>query len=133
MLAGLLAVVGHMWMIFLKFSGGRGMGPMLGAVVSILIIYGNWLGLGIFAILILIPIGITRNVPLSMVVALVGLPFIAWFTTHSAAATIIAVVLGLLTGGKFLPTAKKDIEKFRNRKKIASGAKPPDADRKDSA
>jgi glycerol-3-phosphate acyltransferase PlsY len=132
MLAGLLAVVGHMWMIFLKFSGGRGMGPMLGAIVSILIIYGNWLGLGIFMILIIIPIGITRNVPLSMSVALLGLPFIAWFTTHSAAATIIAVVLGLLTGGKFLPTGIKDIQRLRSRRKAASGNKLPD-DRKGDA
>jgi glycerol-3-phosphate acyltransferase PlsY len=132
MLTGLLAVVGHMWMIFLKFSGGRGMGPMLGAIVSILIIYGNWLGLGIFMILIIIPIGITRNVPLSMSVALLGLPFIAWFTTHSAAATIIAVVLGLLTGGKFLPTGIKDIQRLRSRRKAASGNKLPD-DRKGDA
>ena len=132
MLAGLLAVVGHMWMVFLKFSGGRGMGSMLGAVVSILIIYGNWLGLGTFGILIIIPLIITRNVPLSMTVGLLGLPFIAWFTTHSAIGTILAVVLGLLTGGKFLPTAKKDIKNFRDRKKVTSGTKPPGENRKGS-
>jgi glycerol-3-phosphate acyltransferase PlsY len=130
MLAGLLSVIGHMWMIFLKFSGGRGMGPTLGAVISILCIYGNWLGLGIFLILIVIPIGITRNVPLSMAVALVGLPFIAWFTSHSATATILAVALALLTGGKFLPTGIKDIQRLRNRKKSASGNKSPGANPK---
>ena len=133
MLAGLLAVVGHMWMVFLKFSGGRGMGPMIGAVVSIFIMYGKWLGLGIFVVLIIIPIGITRNVPISMIVALFGLPFIAWFTIHSTNATILAVVLGLLTGGKFFPTAMKDIKKFRNRKKLDSGAKPLDGNPKGSA
>ncbi len=130
MLAGLLSVVGHMWMIFLKFSGGRGMGPTLGAVVTVLCIYADWLGLGIFLTLIAIPIFITRNVPLSMFFGLLGLPFIAWFTTHSAIGTILATVLGLLTGGKFLPAAKKDIARFLNRRRVAAGNKPPDADRK---
>src|SRR4030042_126986 len=48
MSAGLLAVAGHLWMIFLKFSGGRGRGGAVGAAVGRLIIYSNWSGVGVF-------------------------------------------------------------------------------------
>jgi glycerol-3-phosphate acyltransferase PlsY len=105
MLAGLAAVIGHMWMLFLKFSGGRGMGAAVGAILTIFIIYGEWLALGIFGILIVIPLLITRNVALSMSVGFLGLIFITWLVIHSTSATILAIVLGLLVGGKFLPTA----------------------------
>ncbi len=125
MLAGLMSVVGHLWMVFLKFKGGRGMGPTLGSIVSVFAIYGEWLGLGIFLVLILIPISITRNVPLAMTVSLLGLPFIAWFAVHAATATVIAVVLGLLTGGKFFPAARKDIAKIIHRRKTRPATKPP--------
>lgn len=121
MLAGLLSVIGHMWMIFLKFSGGRGMGPMMGAVVTVLSVYADWLGLGIFLFIIILPMIIIRNIPLSLTIGLIGLPFIAWFTTHAATATIMAVVLGLLTGGKFLPTGLKDLRAWQARRKANSG------------
>lgn len=122
MLAGFFAIVGHMWMIFLKFSGGRGMGPMVGAIVTVLCIYADWIGLGIYLFLVLVPMAVTRNVPLSMTLSLVGLPFIAWFTTHAATPTIMAVATGLLTGGKFLPTGLKDLRALRaKRKGISQG------------
>lgn len=125
LLAGLLSVVGHMWMVFLKFSGGRGMGPTIGAVISVYCIYGDWLGLGIFLLLVVVPLIITRNVPLSMACGLAGLPFIAWFTTGSATGAILALALALLTGGKFLPTGLKDIQELRDRKK-GRKSKTPD-------
>ena len=122
MLAGFFSIVGHMWMIFLKFSGGRGMGPMVGSIVTVLCIYADWVGLGIYLFLILVPMAVTRNVPLSMTLSLVGLPFIAWFTTHAATPTIMAVATGLLTGGKFLPTGLKDLRALRaKRKGISQG------------
>ena len=36
MLAGLASAIGHMWMIFLKFSGGKGMGAIFGALAVLL-------------------------------------------------------------------------------------------------
>ena len=129
MLAAIFSVVGHMWMIFLKFSGGRGMAPMVGSVVTVFCVYAEWFGLGIFAGITLLPMVITRNIPLSLTIGLVGLPFIAWFTTYSATATIMAVVLGLLTGGKFLPTGLKDLRAWRARRKLNSAGKP-DKERK---
>jgi len=121
MLAGIMAVVGHLWMIFLKFSGGRGMGAAIGAVLATLAIYGEWTGMGIFAVLIFVPLFITWNIPLAMCVAFLGLPFIAWFVAHSTSGTILSVILGLLVGGKFLPTAIAAWKKAKTRKEFFFG------------
>ena len=105
MLAGLAAVTGHMWMAFLKFSGGKGMGACFGALAVLLPVYGYWYGFLIFLAVIAVPFIFTRNVALSMGVGLVFLPLIIWLVTQAWLATIMAIVLGLLIGVKFLPTA----------------------------
>ncbi len=40
LLAGLAAVIGHNWMVFLKFSGGKGMGSTIGALAGVMPLYG---------------------------------------------------------------------------------------------
>lgn len=105
-LAGLAAVIGHMWMVFLKFSGGKGMGASFGALAVLLPVYGYWYGLLIFLAVVAVPFIITRNVALSMGTGLVLLPLILGLITQSWLATALAIVLGLLIGIKFLPTAR---------------------------
>ena len=118
MLAGLAAAIGHMWMVFLKFSGGKGMGPTFGALTILMPVYGYWYGFLIFLAVIAIPFIITRNVALSMGIGLLFLPLIIWLITQSELATLLAIILGVLIGIKFLPTAKavwaksKDISDF---------------------
>lgn len=103
--AGIAAVIGHMWMVFLKFSGGRGMGTSIGTVITAFCIYGDWYGLIVFIVVAVIPLVITFNVPLALAVAFIALPFIIWFTANSITGTVAAVILGLLVGGKFATTA----------------------------
>jgi len=57
--AGLAAVIGHNWMVWLKFSGGKGMGVTIGALAVLLPVYDYWPGLPIFFGVILIPYVIT--------------------------------------------------------------------------
>jgi len=118
LLAGLAAVVGHNWMVFLKFSGGKGMGPTIGALAVVMPLYGYWQGLLIFFGIILIPFIITRNVALSMGIALLALPFITWFGMHSGIGTIMAVVLGLVVAIKFTPTARAALAKSKTKKEF---------------
>ncbi|MBA7478947.1 Glycerol-3-phosphate acyltransferase [subsurface metagenome] len=106
LLTGLAAVIGHNWMVWLKFSGGKGMGVTIGALAVLLPVYGYWQGLPIFFGIILIPYVFTHNIALSMCIALVCLPFITWLGMNSGIGTIMAVILGLVIGMKFLPTAK---------------------------
>ena len=104
--AGLAAVIGHNWMVWLKFTGGKGMGATIGALSVLLPVYGYWPELLIFFGIIIIPLVITHNIALSMSIALVCLPFITWLGMNSGIGTIMAVILALLIGLKFLPTAK---------------------------
>lgn len=114
MLAGLAAVIGHNWMLFLKFSGGKGMGAAFGALLVLMPVYGYWYGLLIIIAVIIIPFIFTRNVALSMGIGLLFLPLITWLITHSGLATILAVTLGVLIGIKFLPTARTAWSRDKN-------------------
>ncbi len=116
LLAGLAAVIGHNWMVWLKFSGGKGMGATIGALAVLLPVYGYWPGLLIFFGIILIPYVITHNIAISMCIALVCLPFITWLGMDSGIGTIIAVILGLVIGVKFLPTARASWAKAESKK-----------------
>jgi len=132
MLAGFAAVVGHMWMLFLRFSGGRGMGAAIGSITTILCIYQQWLMLGIFLFIVAAPIIITHNVPISMFAGFLSLPFLAWFAAHSLQGTILAAALGFLVGGKFLGTA---VASWRRSKSLKSfvfhDSNPPPDTKKD--
>ncbi len=114
MLAGLAAVIGHMWMLFLKFSGGKGMGAAFGALLVLMPVYGYWYGFLIIIAVIIIPFVFTRNVALSMGIGLLFLPLITWLITQSGLATILAVILGVLIGMKFLPTARTAWSRDKN-------------------
>ncbi len=113
LLAGLAAVIGHNWMVWMKFRGGKGMGPTIGALSVLLPIYGYPLGLAIFFGIILIPLIITRNIALSMGTGLVALPFITWLVMDSGIGTIYAVVLFIVITIKFLPTALAALAKSK--------------------
>jgi len=116
LLAGLASVIGHNWMVFLKFSGGKGMLATIGALLVLLPAYEYWQGLLIFFGIILILFLITRNVALSMGIGLVFLPLITWLGTKSGIGTIMAVILGLVIATKFLPTARAAWAKSKTKK-----------------
>ena len=105
-LAAGAAVVGHNWMVWLRFEGGKGMGATLAALVVLMPVYGYLAGLWILLGLIVVPLAATRNVALSMGIGLIALPFIAWLTgTHSGLFAAWAGTVGLLIAAKFAPTA----------------------------
>ena len=117
--AALAAVVGHNWMLFLKFSGGKGMGPAIGSLFVLLPLYGYPLGLAFFFAVAFILFGITRNVALSMGAGLVSLPFITWLGMRSIPEyqtefIIFSVVLGLIILARFIPTALRAAARARN-------------------
>ena len=100
------AVVGHNWMVWLRFTGGKGMAATLGALVVLMPAYGYLSGLWILLGLIAVPLALTRNVALSMGIGLLALPFIAWLAgTQSGLFVVWAVVVGLMIAAKFAPTA----------------------------
>jgi glycerol-3-phosphate acyltransferase PlsY len=116
--AALAAVVGHNWMVWLKFSGGKGMGAAIGGLFVLLPIYGYPLGLAFFSAVVLVLFITTRNVALSMGAGLLALPFIAWLGMQSIPEQtefiIYSVVLGLIILAKFTPTAIAAVARTRS-------------------
>jgi len=110
--AAIGAVIGHNWMVWLKFKGGRGMGATIGALAVIMSIYGYVVPeFLIFLGIVLVLLVITRNVALSMGIGLVILPFIAWLGMGDGMFVIWSVVVGLTIAAKFVPTAIEVISK----------------------
>ncbi len=104
--AAVAAVVGHNWMLFLKFSGGKGMGATIGALFVLLPIYDYAIGLAFFFAVVLILYIITRNVAIAMGAGILSLPFIAWLGMGDKDFLIFGLVLALVIAVKFFPTAK---------------------------
>jgi len=111
LLAGLAAVIGHNWMVWLKFNGGKGIGATIGTLAVAMPIYGFWQGILIFLGIFIVIAAITRNVALASATSLVSLPLITWLGMNSGLGTIMAVILGLIILIKFLPTARTSLAK----------------------
>ncbi|OGN89201.1 MAG: hypothetical protein A2Z74_02900 [Chloroflexi bacterium RBG_13_46_9] len=115
------AVAGHNWMPWLKFTGGKGMGAAVGALVMIMPIYGWTLELAIFGGIVVIPLLLTRNVALSMGLGLVSLPFLGWLSMHSGLFVIWSLVVGIIIAIKFASTAAGVIAKSTGIKDFIKG------------
>lgn len=102
--AGIAAVAGHIWPVYLKFSGGRGLATTLG-VLAILMPWELLIVLAITIILIVI----TRNPVLSVNISLLSVPVSAWFLEKSWLLVIFPIVLLLILALNFLPRARADL------------------------
>ncbi len=121
-LAGGAAIAGHNWMVWLKFSGGKGMGASVGALAVLMPVYGYAIELGILLAIIVVPLVTIRNVALAMGIGLIALPFIAWLTgEHSGMFVVWSVVAGLMVVAKFAPTALASIAKSKDLKDFIRG------------
>lgn len=97
---GVVAIIGHSWPVFLRFSGGRGMLTALG-VVLILPSINNLVPWEAIVALAITAIGlfVLHNIPLGVIVGVVTLPLVSWglaeplpFTLGFLAILIITVI-----------------------------------------
>jgi len=98
--AGIAAIIGHNWPIFLGFQGGRGVFTSLGVITML----SPWLGLIIFVMpYLLAPI---HQVALGVFFALASLPVFSWFLSQPLGIEerlpitlgfIVLILIGLLT------------------------------------
>lgn len=90
-LAGLAAVVGHNWPIFLGFVGGRGLGTFLGVLLAIFAWGFAWL-------LLWLALGrLAKMTPISTLLGLVSLPFVMYLADQPTATILAAVAMVVLT------------------------------------
>jgi glycerol-3-phosphate acyltransferase PlsY len=91
MLAGLGAFLGHLFPVWLKFKGGKGVAVYIGILVGLL-----WPAAILFCVLWLITAVISRYSSLSALVASFITPiFLSWYG-HSALAWLFALLTVLL-------------------------------------
>jgi len=100
--AGVAAVIGHGFPVWLKFRGGRGGATVIGILVF-LMPWGIPFYLGIFGLSLLI----TRYPTLSYSVAFLCFPFIAWLIYQSGVLVSFSIGILLLPGIKYIPRIKE--------------------------
>jgi glycerol-3-phosphate acyltransferase PlsY len=90
-LAGLAALLGHMWPVFFGFQGGKGVATALGLLLAL----NLWLGLACAASWLLVFL-ITRVSSLSALVAAGLAPVYAWLIEGNVVATAAIAGLAIL-------------------------------------
>ena len=73
MLAGICALGGHIWPVFLRFRGGRGAAVAVGVLMATLPLIALPLGA-----LSLVALYHTRKAMVALAMFLIGIPFLAW-------------------------------------------------------
>jgi len=113
LLAGIAAVAGHMWSVYLKFTGGNG----LSATIGVLAVLLPWELLIVIALLLVLT-AITRNLVLSVNISLLSVPISAWFLEKEWMYVGFCLVLIVMLVLNFIPTAKAALVKAGTRKNL---------------
>ena len=111
-LAALMAVVGHMFPVWLRFRGGKGVATASG-VFAVLTPLPVLMAAAAFALVV----ARTRFVSLGSIVATIALPIIEWFTPGFRAVDIGATIVAAL----ILFRHRSNMERLRSRTERALG------------
>ena len=103
LLAAIAAIAGHMWSVYLKFSGGNG----LGATFGVLAILMPWELLIVIGLLLILKV-VTHNLVLSVNIGLLSVPISAWFLERSWLFVGFSIIVTILLILNFIPQLKKD-------------------------
>jgi len=113
LLAGIAAVAGHMWSIYLKFAGGNGLSATIGALAILL----PWELLIVIGLLLILT-AITRNLVLSVNISLFSVPISAWFLEREWLYVGFCIILIIMLVLNFIPTARAALAKSGNKETL---------------
>lgn len=102
MVAGVAAVAGHNWPIYLQLRGGRGAASAVGALIVLMPMPAIPLGLVGLALL---PVRKSATITLGLI--LIPLPFLAWLTGESISLVAYSVGLPVMVGMRHYYTSRK--------------------------
>jgi glycerol-3-phosphate acyltransferase PlsY len=100
--AGVAAVIGHSFPVWLKFRGGRGGATIIGILIFLM----PW-GIPFYLAIFGLSLFITRYPTLSYSVAFLCFPFVAWLIYHSGALVVFSLGILLLPVIKYIPRVKE--------------------------
>ena len=98
LVAGVFAVLGHNFPVWLRFRGGKGGAPLIG-VFFFLMPWGIPIGFGFLAIFMLL----TRFPTLSYGLALLCYPFVAWLIYHNGTYVLFTSLMLLIPYLMYIP------------------------------
>ncbi len=107
--AGLAAVAGHIWSVYLKFTGGGGLVTTL-SVLFIIMTRALLIALAVTLILIVI----TRNPVLSFSLSLISVPISGWFLEKSWLSIVFPIVLMVVMLLHWFPKIVADFTRAGN-------------------
>jgi len=90
-LAGIMAIIGHIFPFFMKFRGGKGVATLIGMMFGL-----NWkLGI-LFILLIAVPALLTDYIVIGSFTTFIALPIVTYVSDYPFLFTIIAMALTIL-------------------------------------
>ena len=111
-LTGLSAVVGHNWPIFLRFTGGRGLSPMLG---MLLVLFPP----GVIWLLIFLAVGRLYEPPLLALLGLATIPLLSQWTGGPDYIPAVVLAMLILTLAKRLEANQRPLpERAADRRQV---------------
>jgi glycerol-3-phosphate acyltransferase PlsY len=94
LIAGLGAFLGHLFPVWLRFKGGKGVATYVGILLGIVVLGASWIPLVSFAALWLAVAGVTRYSSLAALIACAATPAVLWGTGEPPeAALFLALTL----------------------------------------
>lgn len=107
-LIALCAILGHMFPVWLRFSGGKGVATSVGAFALLL----PRATLGAFAIFVVVALA-SRYVSLASITAAVSLPIFAWFSLGDSGKGDLALVLAVtIASGLVIAKHRQNIRRL---------------------
>jgi glycerol-3-phosphate acyltransferase PlsY len=100
---GLAVVAGHIWSVYLKFTGGNGLATTLGVLVILM----GWELLIALPVMLLLRLT-TRNLILSVNLSLLSTPISGWFLEKSWLSIVFPIVLVIVMLLHFFPKIVAD-------------------------
>jgi acyl phosphate:glycerol-3-phosphate acyltransferase len=91
LVAGLGAFLGHLFPVWLRFKGGKGVATYTGILIGIAVI-GSWIPLVFFAALWLAVAAVTRYSSLAALIACAATPVVLWTTGNLRESLLFAVL-----------------------------------------
>ncbi len=125
LLAGLAAICGHIWSIYLKFTGGNGLATTIG-VLAVLMPRELLITLAITLILIIF----TRNSVLSINIGLISVPLSTWLLEKSGLLVTFSIIVLLILVLHFLPTAMTAVAKAGSKQNLVNELLRRDKDKR---
>jgi len=115
-IAGLLAIIGHNWTIFLKFKGGKGVATTAGVFLSLTPLPF------IFAVLVMVGVvGLTRYISLGSIISGCTLPLLIWLCVKDK--EWFYVILSIMAAGFIVFKHRSNIKRLLKGEEIRLGEK----------